>query len=844
VRLLRSRRGVVGLCLLALLALFLIRPGANRLRARIVQSVSTAIGRPVQVGSVNLRFIPRPGFELQDFIVQEDAAFGAEPLLRAQEVTASLRVMPLLRGRIEIASLSLTEPSLNLARNGAGHWNLENLVERTEKIPVAPTNKARSETRPGFPYIEGQRGRINFKLGDEKTSYALTSADFAIWQDSENVWGMRLRAQPMRTDMNLTDTGLIRMNGSFQRAISLHDTPLQFTLQWDRPQMGQLTKLFYGTDKGWRGTALISVSLSGTPGNLVVESTASVSDFRRYDVIGGGNLDLAAQCTGHYSSFENELDNVSCTAPVRDGNVSVTGRVRHPLISPDYELAVTVQDVPTQSVVALIRHAKLGLPDDLAATGEVSAHATMQRDHEAKTPFHWQGGGEARGIRISSAITETDLDLSDVSFALFDPNQHTPRARWALSRTASPGVTNQEARLGLGRFRVALGGSTPVSVSGWLSRRGYNFSINGEVDLQRALQAARTAGLPALQTSAEGSASVDLETAGAWKGFAPAQINGKAQLLSVRAPLRGLSEPLEISAANLVLSTDQVKVRDLSAKLAGTTWRGSLVRPRPCPAGCTLTFDLHADEISWRRLTELLNLPARSQPWYQFLLSSASSANYLLSLNAAGRISSDKIVLGKISGTHFLTNIELNVGRVELSGLHAELLGGRHSGEWKANFTTKPPQYSGSGKIERVTLAGVSSAMHDNWITGIADATYEVSASGSTAAECIASASGTADFDLRDGSLPLLAVGAGNTAPQVRRLAMRLNARNGKLEIEDGKVDTSTATYQLRGLFSYEKGLDLKLSRKDASGFGITGALASPHVSPIIVPATQAQLKQ
>src|SRR5262249_5948856 len=159
-----------------------------------------------------------------------------EPLLRATDVTASLRLVPLLRGRLEIARLSLSEPSLNLARNDAGHWNVEELVERAARIPVAPTGKARTERRPGFPYIEADHSRINFKFGQEKKPYALTDAGFALWQDSDNVWSVRVKGQPVRTDFNLTDMGIFRLSGSWYRAPSLRQTPLQFTLQWDEAQ--------------------------------------------------------------------------------------------------------------------------------------------------------------------------------------------------------------------------------------------------------------------------------------------------------------------------------------------------------------------------------------------------------------------------------------------------------------------------------------------------------------------------------------------------------------------------------------------------------------------------------
>src|ERR1022692_2583980 len=156
---------------LIVLALFLLRPGASRLKSRIIFSISSAVNRPVDIHSVHLRLLPRPGFDLENLVVYDDPAFGAEPMLRAAEVTAALRLTSLLRGRLEIARLSLSEPSVNLVRNGAGLWNLEDFLERADQTHVAPTSKDKAEVRPGFPYIEATLARINFKVGQEKKPY-------------------------------------------------------------------------------------------------------------------------------------------------------------------------------------------------------------------------------------------------------------------------------------------------------------------------------------------------------------------------------------------------------------------------------------------------------------------------------------------------------------------------------------------------------------------------------------------------------------------------------------------------------------------------------------------------
>ena len=218
-KLFSSRRRTAAAAAVILLLLFLLRPGASRLKSRIAGSIGAAVARPVEIGSVHIRLLPRPGFDLENLVVYDDPAFGAEPMLRAGEVTAILRLTSLARGRLEIARLDLTEPSLNLVHGENGRWNLEALLERAAQTPLAPTGNARPGPRPGFPYIEASSGRINFKNGQEKKPYALTNADFALWQDSENTWGVRLKAQPFRSDMSLSDTGILRVNGTWQRAL-------------------------------------------------------------------------------------------------------------------------------------------------------------------------------------------------------------------------------------------------------------------------------------------------------------------------------------------------------------------------------------------------------------------------------------------------------------------------------------------------------------------------------------------------------------------------------------------------------------------------------------------------
>src|SRR2546423_1932789 len=164
----RSKRARVVAALVATILLGIFLPPlitANRLKGRIAGAISNALGRKVTFGEIHLRLLPQPGFDISDFIVEDDPTFGAEPMLRADEVTAYLRLTSLWQGRLEVAQLSLKNPSLNLVRNQNGEWNVMAPLEHASQAPAAPTAKRRPEARPRFPYIAASAGRINLKSG-------------------------------------------------------------------------------------------------------------------------------------------------------------------------------------------------------------------------------------------------------------------------------------------------------------------------------------------------------------------------------------------------------------------------------------------------------------------------------------------------------------------------------------------------------------------------------------------------------------------------------------------------------------------------------------------------------
>lgn len=846
-----SKRRVAAAAALVVLLLFLLRPGASRLKSRIILSLSSALGRSVDIGSVQLRMLPRPGFDLESVVVYDDPQFGSEPMLRAGEVTADLRLTSLLRGRFEIARLDLTEPSLNLVHGENGRWNLEALLERSAHTPLAPTGKAKSEPRAGFPYIAGTSARINFKSGLEKKPYSLTNADFSLWQESENTWGVRLKAQPMRSDLNLNDLGILQINGTWQRAETLRDTPLQISGEWSRAQLGQLTKFLTGSDQGWRGGVQLDVALTGTPANLQAIANVSLQDFQRYDITRGEALLLSAHCDAHYSTLDHMFRAVACSAPVGNGALSLNGEAGLPG-SHRYDLRLSAEKIPASALVAVVQRAKKNLPEDLSAGGTLQGSMVLEGVGAGSSGPRVAGKGEISEFRLASTASQVAVGPETLPFVI-STGESSGRKSAAFRNSAPPFPAAPHFEFG--PLALGAGRAAPVA-RGWINGAGYNISFTGETEVASVLRLAQMVGLPVPQVAAEGNAQFDLKVAGAWAGwnyrgpgFVGPQVIGTAKLHNVRASIRGTAGPVEISSADVELLTDTVRVEKLNAKAADTSWSGSLELPRGCGAAgaCLVQFNLNANQIGLHELSGWVSPQPTERPWYRVLESNPQArSSFLSSVRASGRITTDRLLVYKVAATRVSAKVSLDHGKVQISELNADVLGGKHRGAWDADFSASPGVCHGTGSLLGVALERFAEIMADTTrsrlASGTANASYDVK--GTCPAEFWGAAEGALQFDIRDGSLAHISLGEDEGPLQVARLSGKALLHSGAFGIKTARLDSGGGGFDVSGMATLKGALDFKLSgRTNGPGYTITGTLTAPRVAQVAKPETQARLK-
>jgi len=829
---------------LLLLSLALVLPpfiNVNRYRSRVAGAISRALGRDVTVSRIQLKLLPRPGLVLNNFVVADASTYGAEPMLRADTVTAYIRLTSLWRGRMEIGTLDLDTPSLNLVRRPDGRWNVEELLERAAQSSPAPTGQLRSESRPRFPYVEASSGRINFKFGEAKKPFAFTDADFALWVDSESLWGVRLEARPVRTDVNIAETGTVKLDGRFQRAADLRDTVVYLRINFADGPLGQLTKLAYGRDRGWRGTLRASSILAGSPAKLGITLDAQVDDFRRYDIASGGALRLRTHCTGTYSSAGDALYDVRCESPVGTGTVRLKGDAQG-WGADGYEFGITVEHIPAERLVAFSRHVKKDLPPDLTATGEVDGTFAVRRS-PGKTPA-WTGGGQTTLLALHADVLKQDLQLGEIQFAI-PANEPAASKRKRPARPQQAPKPSPAFQLVVKSFGLPLGAASPAAASGEFDLTNYRLHLAGGAELGRLLDVAQAVGVGTPGVGLAGSAQLDLDVAGTWTGFAPPAPSGKMQIKTATAEVQGVSEPLLVDSAALVLENQTVKATAFSGGFTkGGQLTGSANFPVHCtgPENCVLQFDLRADDVSLARLNQLFN-PAAGQPWYHLLAIGRRHEDILLKLRAQGHFVMPRLEIGAVTATNVNGSIELSSGKLRIPELRADLLGGHEDGSWLGDFTVSPPRFMGNGVVSKMSMAQIASLMHDNWATGSVDADFSVMLSGLTADRLRSTAGGTADFTWNNGALRHVSLDSRGTPMAFSKFTGKVSLQDGTFTFSNGKMQSGSASYAVKGTASYDRSLAMKLERASGSTYVISGTLDKPEVQAVTTPAAEASLR-
>ena len=470
---------------LAVLLLVLLPPliSVNRYQKRIANSIGDSLGRPVHLDRVSLNLLPLPGFILENFVVEEDPAFGSEPVIRANTVRATLRISSLWRRRVEFSTISFTDPSVNLVHLANGKWNLESILLHAAHIDAAPTAQKKAGAAPRFPYIEATGARLNLKLDREKSPFSVTEADFALWLPDPQQWHLRIKARPTRTDTNATDTGTIQLEGTLGRAASLGQVPISLRGEWRNVPLGQASLIVFGRDAGLRGDMILTANAQGTVSDSAIQTRLQLTGARRADFVPAQALDVDLQCLGTATSDFHSFQDIHCSWPPAGSSnpptLAISGAIPDIRNPNSASIEISTPGLPAATLLDWLHIASSRVPADITADGILTGTLSYHPDPAAPTP--WRGemlitnAGLINPRFDTTSLITGDLTVQSVTPAPIPDLRHPQRQPAA---TLSSGFQ-------LAPIALALGGKDPAILEGHFDTAGYTLHLSGMASIAR-----------------------------------------------------------------------------------------------------------------------------------------------------------------------------------------------------------------------------------------------------------------------------------------------------------------------------------------------------------------------
>lgn len=683
----------------------------NRYHDRIQSELQQRLGRPVQFGQMGLSLLP-PTFNVQNAVVSEDPSFGTErPFAQASALDVRIKLLPLLSGKLDVQSLNLHTPQVEVVRNQQGVWNFASIGKQQSQ----PTPKA------------GQQ-RTNFELG----SLIISDGTLAVTDNQKH----QSRSVYDHIDLTLKDFAPTR---PFTVALAAH-----------LPGAGKQVARLDSKVGPFNEQSMLNTPIDG---DLKLEqvSLSAVQKFLNSQALAETDATLSGQ-----AHIKNEIGKLASSGQLRLENPVIRGvQVGYP-ITLDYD---AVDDLSSDVIQLSKGNIKLG-STPIAISGSVNTSNTPAvADLKANTSNvsiaeigrlasafgvalspgidlagHFNADVRVQGPLTSpvlnGTVTGSDLVASGKAIPTLVKVQSielhlTPTQIQSNQFTASAGGTSVEAQFTLQQYTA----SQPNADA---TLRTSNANIG---ELLSIAQATGVSGTESMTGS--GTLSLNLHAVGPVKNASAMQFQGNGQIANAEVKSPQMTQPLQVRGAQIQFTQNSMVLKNLDAQAASMHATGNMTLQNFSEP--QVQFALTADKVNALELEKMFGQqPANSaQPNSQQPQRSSMDLNLVTRAHAqvrpsqqqpakttaepsliqkitgrgtinVGEVTYQNLVLQKVRST-----IALNHGVVRLDPMNASLYGGQASGNATLDMRRATTLYNVNLKTQKVDtnklLSSVSS---------------------------------------------------------------------------------------------------------------------------------------
>ena len=867
---------LVAICVVVVLVLAVVPQfiDANRYHDRIQSELQARLGRSVKLGNIKASFLP-PSLKVSDVVIGEDPKFGPGPFAQAQQLNIRVALLPLLKKDLQIQSLTLVNPDVELIRTKAGEWNYSTLGSAPASTPTTPPTSTQAKapkpakpsaqttpqgTKPESPqlslaHLQIQNGRLH--LNDAKNNLAAVYDHIDVTLDNfepgkpfdvdatVHVAGKTDQQITLKGTAGPIGNGLPPFDGSLElKSISIADLR----------SVAQIAAL-----NGYNGVISGSMKANTKNGVISSEGNVKIADGELHGVALGYPVSLDYKMSDDTNSGVIKID--QGTLHLGATPVTLAGSINTTPTPAMLDAHVTTDNASIAEIARLASAMGVAFNAGSQVKGNVSADVT------AKGPANgpeMNGNIRAAGVEVSGGPVKQPVRIPQVELAL------------------APTAINSN------QFQATTGGTTLNLQFSLQNYTGTSPTVNAKVNTNNAnvgelLSMARAYGVSAVEgVDGTGQLTLNLTASGPIKIPDAMVFNGNGALQNATLHLPTVAKPLNVHNANLRFSQNSMMLDNLSASIDQTNATGNMsIRNFAAPQ---VQFTLNADKVDLAALQQIIGTaPQQPQPQqkrasFNFDLvprafakgAQAPEPGFLTKATGGGNISIGQLTYDQLNMQDVKSQVTLDHGVIRLSPLTSALYGGQQSGIIILDTRVTPPMVSVSSKLQKVDankLISSTTSLKET-IYGLLAASANTNFRAASADELTRSLSGTLSLDLSDGKITKIdllnqlsnigrfvnpGLAPKQAFTEVTKLTGTFNVVNGVAHTNDLRAVIPGANVAANGNINLvNNGLDLHLTAvlskefsQKVGGTGIGGfmqtALANKNgelVMPILISGT------
>ena len=406
--------GIVVAVIAIAVGVFVATFNPNDYRGTIQSKLELQLDRKVTLGNMELGLFPLR-FRVFNLGIAEDPKFGSRNFIQTQELSVSVKLLPLLSKSVQVDSLSLDRPSVELIKNAQGVWNFASLGQKTPA--AAPSSSQQQFSLGELAINDGQIAITDLQDRKPRTVYDhinLKLTDFA--PDS-----------PFKLDASVHLPG----SGSQEVNLSGKGGPLSHTNPAATPFKGTLELKgveIAGLQKFLQSPALINTDgvlsghtdISSEAGKLAANGQMNLDKPRLHGIDVGYPINVDYDVS---DDLTNDLLRINKGAiKLGPTPVSVTGTVNQKPTPAQLDVDLKANGVSIAEIARLAAAAGIAFAPGTTVNGQINANIKAQGPADKPA---LNGTLVGQNIQVSGKEIAKPVEVKAVNIALSPTEIHS-----------------------------------------------------------------------------------------------------------------------------------------------------------------------------------------------------------------------------------------------------------------------------------------------------------------------------------------------------------------------------------------------------------------------------------